>query len=702
MFTGIDEVDWASMRHAYGSAEDVPRLLRGLASPDAAERETALDGMYGAVHHQGDVYDSTLACVPFLFALAVREEVPDRAGIVELLVSIGGADEEAESEAEADEEAESEVGADGVPDAAVGGEAEGGDADGHGPHAMARTAVRVGAGVFALLLGDADPAVRRAAPGALVRFLDQPERVLGLLRERITVERDDRVLLALTESLGRFARRHPHLAAGAVDLLVERSAPPHGPGLRLAALGQLAGCAPERLPADPVPVVLRLLDERAALRPADPEEPGGPDPDTLVGRLRRLRPSDEEGSRLLRTLHTALDDRVADRIALLSGQLGRPNPVDRCNAVWMSAGLFRTWRADYTEPVGLVGAQLTGGDDRLRDAAVAVLEDLFELALPAAGHLHALLTDRPELRVHTWERGVPTLGRPLRALARTGDPRAVGLLAEVLAGPVVPDDLGHVVPALGRAVAPLAPALRQRLAGLPLDADDLYERAGSTLRALAVIGDAEAVPVVLRMPAGMPAGLRLRDSLVAAASRALGAAGAGAREAIPALRAALRGGQGVVAAEALWAVEGDPEAVLPVLLGELDAGSGGSRRAAAEVLGRLGPAARAALPGLRRLTRSGDLWERTAAAQALWRVAGEPETAADVLRAAWAESPYTRVPTADLAARLGPAAAPLHDLLRAELAAPRRHRGGPGGHGSHDVHEDERLLRSCRRALAGG
>ncbi|MCG0063477.1 HEAT repeat domain-containing protein, partial [Streptomyces tricolor] len=90
MFTGIDEVDWASLRHAYGSAEDVPGWLRALASADTAERATALDGMFGAVHHEGRVYDSTLACVPFLFALAAREEVPDRGCIVELLVSIGG------------------------------------------------------------------------------------------------------------------------------------------------------------------------------------------------------------------------------------------------------------------------------------------------------------------------------------------------------------------------------------------------------------------------------------------------------------------------------------------------------------------------------------------------------------------------------------------------------------------------------------
>jgi hypothetical protein len=531
--------------------------------------------------------------------------------------------------------------------------------------------------------------------------VDGPERVLGLLRERIRAERDDRVLLALIEGLGEFVRRHPARAGEAVDLLVAQSAPPHGPGPRLAALGQLAGCAPERLPADLVPAVLRLLRERARLRPALPDEPDRPDTDTLIGRLRRLRPSDEEGSQLLRTLHAALDSRVADRIALLSGQLACPDPVDRCNAVWMSAGLFRTWRADHSEPVALIGAQLTGEDDRLRDAAVSVLADLHELAAPAADRLHALVTERPEARTRTWERRAPTLGDALKALARTGDPRAVPVLAEVLAGPVVPDDLGQVVPHLGPAAAPLAPALRGRLAVLALEAPDLHDRAVPLLRALAALGDADALPAVLRLVTGVPAGLRLRDALLASAIRTLGALGEAAREAIPALRGLLEGECRVAAADALWSIEGDAEAVLPVLLRELTGQARGGPRAAAEALGRLGPAGRPAVPDLRRLMRSGDLWERTTAASALWRITGEPSAAADVLRAAWRENVYTRVPIATLAADLRPAGEPLHDLLRTELSAPRRHRAGPGGYGSSDIHEDEMLLRRCREALGG-
>ncbi|MFJ9713562.1 HEAT repeat domain-containing protein [Streptomyces sp. NPDC101234] len=657
MFTGIDEVDWASLRHAHGSAADVPGLLRGLASADAAEREVALDGLYGSVHHQGNVYDSTLACVPFLFALASRTEVEDRAAVVELLVSIG--------------------------------------AESAGP--LARAAVRAGAEAFVPLADDACPGVRRAAAGALVRFLDEPARVLEVLRRRIAVERDDRVLPALTAALGLFVRDRPAQAAGAVDLLAAQSEPPYAPGIRLAALGQLALCAPERLPADLVPTAVRLLRDRSGRRAAGPDRTGA---DTLVGRIRRLRPSDEEGAYLLRTLHRALDDRVTDRIALLVGQLNSPDAMDRCNAVWMSAGLFRGWRADFSAPVALIGAQLCCEEDRLRDAAVSVLAELFGVAAPAADELHALVIARPDLWVHAWERGRPSLGGPLKALARSGDRRAVPVLAQLLAGSVMPGGLGFEVVRLGRAAAPLAPALRHRLGRVPLDSPEAAELAAPLLAALTALQDTAAVPEVLRLLRGAPDGLGARDALVGQAVRTLDALGTAARAAAPVLRRLLDTRHAAVAAGALWSAGGDVDVVLPVLIRELTLGRSRSARTAAEQLGRLGAAARDALPALHGLAGSGRVWERVAAAQALWRIDGDPEPVLPVFRSAWSQNPYTRGTIAGCLAALGPAGAALHDLVTAELAGTRRHTARPGGYGSHDIAQDEQLLADCRTALA--
>ncbi|MFE9438695.1 HEAT repeat domain-containing protein [Streptomyces sp. NPDC006602] len=672
MFTGIDEVDWASLRHAYGSAADVPGWLRGLASADPAEREAALDRMYGAVHHQGDVYDSTLACVPFLFALVRSEEVPDRGGIVELLVSIGR-------------------------------EGEGREAD--ATCASAGSAVRARAEVFTGLSGDADATVRGAAAGAVVRFVDEPTRVLRLLRERITVERDDRVLLALAESLGLFVRRHPGHADEALELLVAQSAAPFGPGVRLAALGQLAGCAPDRLPTDLVPLAVRLLRGRSERWPVRPEEAEGPGADTLAGLLRRLRPSDEEGSQLMRTLHRALDGRVEDRIALLEGQLTCPDATDRCNAVWMSAGLTREWRADCAGLVALIGAQLGAVEDGLRDAAVSVLTDLFELAAPAADDLAALVSTRPGLWVREWERGVPTLGGPLKALVRSGDPRAVPVLAEVLAGPVVPGDLGQAVRHMGRDAASLAPLIRRRLGEIPVDSPEPSAPAVPLLSALAALEEAtesagEALPEVLRLLRGAAAGARPGDACMGALVRAVGAYGSAAREAVPVLRGLLDTEYASAAAGALWEVEGDPTVVLPVLLRELAGGEPRRRRLAAAALSRMGARARPAAAALQRLAESGHR-ERATAACALWRIDGDADSVLPALRSVWTESPRTRVPVAGCLLEMGPAGAPLRDLLEAELSAPRRHLARPGGFGSHDIWKDERLLRLCREALAG-
>ncbi|WP_053712368.1 PBS lyase [Streptomyces sp. NRRL B-3648] len=672
MFTGIDEVDWASLRHAHGSAEDVPGWLRALASADTAERATALDGMYGAVHHQGRVYDSTLACVPFLFAMLAREEVQDRGSIVELLVSIGG-------------ESFGTGGNPGVPEGLTG--------DGR-----ARAAVSAGAEAFAELPGDPDPAVRRAAAGALVRFLEEPPRVLELLRRRLRAERDDCVLLALTEALGLFARRYPAHAEGALDLLAEQSAPPYAPGLRLAALGQLALRAPGRLPADLVPAAVRLLRQRSEQRLRQQEHSTT---DTLVRRIRRLRPSDEQGAVLLRTLHSALGDRVEDRIALLTGQLTSPDPVDRCNAVWMSAGLLRGWRGAYAGTVRLLGAQLDSEQERLRDAAVSVLAELFDLAAPAADDLHALVSARPDLWTHRWERCPPALGGPLKALARTGDPRAVPPLAQLLAGPAAPVGLGGEVAHLGRAAAALAPALRHRLGRVPLASPTAARLAAPLLTAIRAVGDEDAVPELLRLLSGAPDGLGAREAVAGQVIETLAELGAAA-PAAPLLRMLLRTRHAATAAGALWSADGDTAAVLPVLLRELEQPDPDARRTAVRQLARLGPAARAALPGLLRLAGRGPVRERVPAAYALWRIDGDPGPVLPVFRTAWTADPRTRVPLARCLTALGPAAAPLRDLVAAELACPRRHTADEGTYGERGIPDDEELLRMCRGLPAGG
>ncbi|MES9523468.1 hypothetical protein [Streptomyces capoamus] len=50
---------------------------------------------------------------------------------------------------------------------------------------------------------------------------------------------------------------------------------------------------------------------------------------------------------------------------------------------------------------------------------------------------------------------------------------------------------------------------------------------------------------------------------------------------------------------------------------------------------------------------------------------------------------------------MGPAAAPLYDLVTAELRCPCRHTAGGGPYGDRDIPDDEELLRMCRDMAAG-
>ncbi|MGC5360902.1 PBS lyase [Streptomyces sp. DT24] len=720
MFAGIDEVDWASMEHAYGPADDVPALLRGLASADPAERESALDGMYGAVHHQGDVYDCTLACIPFLLELVVDPGIPDRGGIVELLTSIGGIDLDEDDEDEIDED----------------------EIEGAANYAMAAAAVTAGAGVFFELIADEDPGVRLAAPLALATLHNRPVRVLALLRERLPVEPDDEVRLALVEAAGRLALRHRPLAGQAADWLSRLAAEAYPPGLRLAALAQLARCAPDALPGDVVRVVSGLLrelrstpaapdpaavragtaasretgtGEPAAAEPPPPVGPGAEPPvervpaPTLVGRVRALSAAGTTGRRapwaadLLRTLHVGLDDRVEDRIALLMDQLRSPDPWQRIDAVRMSSGLIRAWRGPYDELVGLVGAQLAAAEPKLSDAASHVLEELFGLAAPAADALAERVAADPGAWVKEWASGPPGLGSTVKALARVGDARAVPALAAALERPEVPHDVGFAIGCLGAAADPLAGALRRRLGEVGLD-EGAYDRASPLLAGLTALRAGEAAPEVLRVLRGAPE--YRGEWLRTAALRALRSFGPAARCAVPELRALTRRPGTVAAteaAEALWAVTGDAEAVLPVLVEGLGAGQAHDRRAAASALGALGERAAPAAPRLRALLWHDELWLRVDAAIALWEVTGKTAETVPVLLAAWERNRHVRVRVAGCLARMGHAAAgsDAAQVLRAELVSVRRHNAMDGGYGSHDTYEDEKLLALCRQAFRG-
>jgi hypothetical protein len=92
LFADLDQLDWSRLRHAYGSAEDVPALLRDLASPVDETAAEAEQELWSSVVHQGTVYTATAAAVPFLARL-VAEGVRRSALVGMLGVMAGSVDE---------------------------------------------------------------------------------------------------------------------------------------------------------------------------------------------------------------------------------------------------------------------------------------------------------------------------------------------------------------------------------------------------------------------------------------------------------------------------------------------------------------------------------------------------------------------------------------------------------------------------------
>ncbi|MFD0974377.1 hypothetical protein [Plantactinospora endophytica] len=679
MFSGIRDVDWASMSHAYGSAKEVPALLEALRSPDAEERGAALRDFYGKVHHQGDVYPSTTASLPFLLELAGDPATPDRDRIVALLVSIG---EEAVGRCEVDYV----------------------DAD-YVDYAGAAAFLRAHAEAFVDLAGDATCRVRQAAIPSLGLFLDDASRAFDLLQDRAAMEFCLLERLLVTQTAVTLARRLPVTMPAAEAWLAGLAADPAGePEFRLAALIHRAGCAPDAISDDLVPAVVGLLREIADAAPPEqpwpeppPVAPPAPNVPPFVAAafedLDRVNRRYAVTTELLRTLHTLLDARVRQRTDLLVEQLASPDPGVRLDAIRMADDLVGAWRGDHSALIRLVAAQLGASNLEVAAEAATLLEKDCAIAESARETMAALLTDHGPDGWTSPRRHVRRLHQKTgMALARLGDVRALPSLLTALDSDVDAWLAVQVAGALPQAADQLVPRLRDRLSRADLSAQ-WPSNAGGILSALAKLGDPSALPTITETLAA--AAERQNWDVVKAALTALRAFGPAAAPALAAIRSLVAVDDTWTRSEAvgtLWAVGGDRDEVLPLALALLDTFA---LREAAEVLGQIGSPAATALPRLRELLTDRYEWNRVYAAAAIWDIAGELEAPVvlNTLLQAWQRNPATGNRVAACLKRMGSAAAPALPHIRAEFA--RAERGGRFGSAAND----QEMLRHLAEVL---
>ena len=192
---GVDDIPWAGLEHAYGSADDVPGLLRALLSGDADDadgedgedgEDGALDGLFGSLCHQGSVYPASVYAVPFLARIAAAGI--GAAGVLVLLGFIAKSTDERALE---------------VP-------------------GSARTAVAAQVDVLIPLLSDPDAEVRALTAWALAAGRS-PDRLVPALRAHWDAETSPVVratFLRALSVLGGAAGIAEYVMAGPADPIV--------------------------------------------------------------------------------------------------------------------------------------------------------------------------------------------------------------------------------------------------------------------------------------------------------------------------------------------------------------------------------------------------------------------------------------------------------------------------------------------------
>jgi hypothetical protein len=696
MFADLLHTDWAALTHAYGTAEDVPEILRGLASEDPDTREIALDDFHGAVHHQGDIYDSTVACLPFLFELVASPAAPGRGAVAELFASLGESlDGSRRQYDESDESDAAET-----------------DAAWRIPYREAEALIRSRAGEFVLWLTDADAQVRAAAAAALAYFATDTQDTVLRLESRLVEEPEVECRIALIEAAADIAVRAQDTTDRVADWLLGIVGSDTDPGTRLAALVHLARSAPDHAVNDLTGRAIGLLAEisthpgytapRADHRPATP---------TLVGAVRVMFAPEHEGrtdawtSDLMRVLHDALAERVADRIALIANQLHHPDPGRRVDAIRMGSQLIGRWRGPFEDLIRLIGSHLDAPEHPVRYMAALALQDTYVLAGPAADSLaEHVLGLGPDAWCDPDRKTQDTYRMTLLALARLGDPRAVPGIATALA------DAGNAgnPSMLVQTLEPFRdhrhkfePVLLEQLAAVPAEIDrDGQNHVNNLLTAVRQLSTTEAVPETVRI---LESAISQENrSVIQSALHALKAFGPAADSAMPHVRRLSEHPDthvALLASETAWAITRNAEEFLAGLRPRLDPTEPGPAGLAANTAGIAGSIAAPLADDIQALTGAQDLWTRVRAASALIRITGTAGSLLPILAEAWQENPHTRTGTAECIADLGPQAESFLPLLRAELADPRRYTFQQGLWSNRGIPDDENLLKACANAI---
>jgi hypothetical protein len=247
MFAGLDDINWQQLEHAYGTAEDVPRWLRSLASQEV--ESNALMYLSLSLCHQGTVYSASATAVPYLIELLTGPPLLDKEGILRILADMAHGDayhrqhysyyseERRQDPAFQQQLAEEVLWAQ-----------------------RTHEAVRQGLPVYLKLLADADPHLRMEAAYTLAQLTVDAATILPRLILRLEQEDDPLARTSMVLSLGVLAQPR-----AAIRSLLEPLLQTPGEGkqvlVRYAAAVSLARLFREETPETAVRLLIDLVTE---------------------------------------------------------------------------------------------------------------------------------------------------------------------------------------------------------------------------------------------------------------------------------------------------------------------------------------------------------------------------------------------------------------------------------------------------------
>ncbi|MFF4189108.1 HEAT repeat domain-containing protein [Streptomyces sp. NPDC001691] len=641
MWEGLDSVDWAALKHNYGSAENVPELLHRCVGPDPDDAGDAAFDLLNQLFHQGGwICSAAPAALPFLVRLAssVNVPLPSRRVVLELVWRLA---------ADAGRIAEKFL-------------------DPGWRLAWEQALPQVG-----VLLADPVPEIRRDS-AVLLGDCDSPgELVVPTLVRCWQAETDSATRLDVILALGAALKRPPAgpQASEVLEMLRGLLDAPQ-PQTRLAAVHALAPTA-AKLPVQRVGLLLEAVRDPSV-------------------ELWRHTSSVNAGVQGVHGWTAALftGPSATYTLGLLKDH---PDVDQRVGALAQAGALLAKWRSVNADLLPSVAARLDDPAPEVRFRAAELLACLGPTGGAHADKIAVLLDDNAARDTRVRQ---TVAGAAVWALARMNDPRCVPGLLERMTGTQSGFAEGSAhYPATDGLHHAVLPSLHEVLDCLPDHAELLMPAIGQQLDA---VTDDHVLNSLCQVIAGwgpvakaaVPhlVGLLEDDRTWRAAANAL----AGIRVAESRARNLLleRSSSGEAGAEiagwAYWKLGGEPGPAVEAL-GRAAAG-GSIPRPYLRMIADLGPYAARYADQLRAMTCDIDLWTRVEAAHALWATTGDTETSLPVMTNVLHElikGTYLPVmlPAVRYLAQAGPAARPAAQVLRDVPARDQRLRSSGGWRG---------------------